>query len=160
MNMRNGIQFSSPLAAGNRLPSSICDSWPRHRHVRHAWLAMLLGFAFLSQQLGGFLGVWLSGVLFEHTQSYDAVWWLAILFGHLSAADQSADLEKPVQRSAANETEQKRRRCTGPSERISRADRLGVSLHKKPIVVHVVHDLRHLRWPDAIRHLPLIKRDF
>ena len=65
------------------------------------WLAMLLGFAFLSQQLGGFLGVWLSGVLFEHTQSYDAVWWLAILFGLLSAAINLPIVEKPVQRLAA-----------------------------------------------------------
>ena len=29
------------------------------------WLAMLFGFAFFSHQVGGFLGVWLGGVLFE-----------------------------------------------------------------------------------------------
>ena len=29
------------------------------------WLTMLLGFAFFSHQVGGFLGVWLGGVLFE-----------------------------------------------------------------------------------------------
>src|SRR5215468_6464068 len=65
------------------------------------WLAMLFGFALLSHQPGGFLGVWLGGVLLEHTQSYDAVWWLAILFGHLSAAINLPIVGKPVQRPAA-----------------------------------------------------------
>ena len=41
------------------------------------WLAMLFGFAFFSHQVGGFLGVWLGGIVFERTGSYNAVWWLA-----------------------------------------------------------------------------------
>jgi MFS family permease len=65
------------------------------------WLAMLFGFAFFSHQIGGFLGVWLGGVVFERAGSYDAVWWLAILFGLLSAAINLPILEKPVQRLAA-----------------------------------------------------------
>ena len=65
------------------------------------WLAMLFGFAFFSHQIGGFLGVWLGGVLFERTHSYDGVWWLAILFGLLSAAINLPIVEKPVQRLAA-----------------------------------------------------------
>jgi len=65
------------------------------------WLAMLFGFAFFSHQIGGFLGVWLGGVLFERAGSYDAVWWLAILFGLLSAAINLPIVEKPVQRLAA-----------------------------------------------------------
>ena len=40
------------------------------------WLTMLLGIAFFSHQVGGFLGVWLGGLLFERTGSYDVVWWL------------------------------------------------------------------------------------
>jgi predicted MFS family arabinose efflux permease len=64
------------------------------------WLAMLFGFAFFSHQIGGFLGVWLGGVLFERTGSYDAVWWLAILFGLLSAAINLPIVEKPVPRLA------------------------------------------------------------
>ncbi len=55
------------------------------------WLTMLAGFAFFSHQVGGFLGVWLGGVVFERTGSYDAIWWLFILLGILSARDQSAD---------------------------------------------------------------------
>jgi MFS family permease len=65
------------------------------------WLAMLFGFVFFSHQIGGFLGVWLGGVLFERTGTYDAVWWLAILFGLLSAAINLPIVEKPVQRLAA-----------------------------------------------------------
>ena len=35
---------------------------------------MLYGVAFFSHQVGGFLGVWLGGVVFVRTGSYDAVW--------------------------------------------------------------------------------------
>jgi len=65
------------------------------------WLAMLFGFAFFSHQVGGFLGVWLGGVLFERTGSYDLVWWLSILLGLLSAAINLPIVEKPVVRAAA-----------------------------------------------------------
>ena len=65
------------------------------------WLAMLFGFAFFSHQVGGFLGVWLGGVLFERTGSYDAVWWLSILLGLLSAVINLPIVEKPVARPAA-----------------------------------------------------------
>jgi MFS family permease len=65
------------------------------------WLAMLFGFAFFSHQVGGFLGVWLGGLLFERTGSYDVVWWLAILFGVLSAVINLPIVEKPVARAAA-----------------------------------------------------------
>ena len=65
------------------------------------WLAMLFGFSFFSHQVGGFLGVWLGGVLFVRTGSYDAVWWLAILFGVLSAVINLPIVEKPVVRPAA-----------------------------------------------------------
>ena len=60
------------------------------------WLAMLFGFAFFSHQVGGFLGVWLGGVVFERTGSYDAVWWLAIGLGVLSAVINLPIVEKPV----------------------------------------------------------------
>ena len=60
------------------------------------WLATLAGLAFFSHQVGGFLGVWLGGVVFEHTGSYDAVWWLSVLFGVLSAVINLPIVEKPV----------------------------------------------------------------
>jgi MFS family permease len=64
------------------------------------WLAMLFGFAFFSHQVGGFLGVLLGGYAFEHTGSYNAVWWLSVLFGVLSALINLPIVEKPVVRPA------------------------------------------------------------
>jgi predicted MFS family arabinose efflux permease len=64
------------------------------------WFATLSGFAFFSHQVGGFLGVWLGGLMFERSGSYDAVWWLAILFGLLSAAINLPIIEKPMPRLA------------------------------------------------------------
>ncbi len=65
------------------------------------WLAMLFGFAFFSHQVGGFLGVWLGGVLFERTGSYDSIWILSILLGIASALIHLPIVEKPVARAAA-----------------------------------------------------------
>jgi MFS family permease len=65
------------------------------------WLATLGGFAFFSHQVGGFLGVWLGGIVFDRTGSYDMVWWLAILFGVLSALVNMPIVEKPVARAVA-----------------------------------------------------------
>ena len=62
------------------------------------WLGTLAGFAFFSHQVGGFLGVWLGGIVFDRTGSYDPVWWLAILFGVLSALINMPIVEKPVVR--------------------------------------------------------------
>jgi predicted MFS family arabinose efflux permease len=64
------------------------------------WLTMLFGFAFFSHQVGGFLGVWLGGVLYEATGSYNVVWWLSVLFGVLSALINLPIVEKPVMRLA------------------------------------------------------------
>ena len=68
------------------------------------WMAMLFGFAFFSHQVGGFLGVWLGGLAFEKTGSYDIVWWLSVLFGVLSAVINLPIVEKPVVRAPSAET--------------------------------------------------------
>jgi len=62
------------------------------------WLAMLFGFAFLNHQIGGFLGVWLGGIVFDHFGSYDPVWWLAVAFGLISAVLNLPIVEAPVVR--------------------------------------------------------------
>jgi MFS family permease len=65
------------------------------------WLTMLLGIAFFVHQVGGFLGVWLGGVLFERTGSYDLVWWGSIFFGVASAVINLPIVERPVPRPMA-----------------------------------------------------------
>jgi MFS family permease len=64
------------------------------------WLAMLFGIAFFSHQVGGFLGVYLGGFIYERTGSYDIVWWLGVMFGLLSAIINLPIVEKPVARLA------------------------------------------------------------
>jgi MFS family permease len=64
------------------------------------WGGMLYGFAFFSHQVGGFLGVLLGGLAFERTGSYDAIWWLSILFGVLSGLINLPIVEAPVRRPA------------------------------------------------------------
>lgn len=65
------------------------------------WLTMLAGLAFFSHQVGGFLGVWLGGILYERTGSYDVIWYLTILLGFFAAAVNLPIVEKPVPRAVA-----------------------------------------------------------
>ena len=62
------------------------------------YMAMLYGFAFFSHQVGGFLGVWLGGILYERTGSYDWVWWLSVALSFASAAINLPIKERPVHR--------------------------------------------------------------
>jgi MFS family permease len=65
------------------------------------WFATLYGFAFVSHQVGGFLGVWLGGIVFEKFGSYAPIWWLSVLFGVLSALINLPIVEAPVLRRVA-----------------------------------------------------------
>jgi MFS family permease len=65
------------------------------------WFATLYGFAFVSHQVGGFLGVWLGGIVFEQFGSYTPIWWLSVLFGVLSALINLPIVEAPVARAVA-----------------------------------------------------------
>jgi MFS family permease len=62
------------------------------------YMAMLYGFAFFSHQVGGFLGVYLGGVLYEASGSYALVWWLSIALGIASAVINLPIEERPVER--------------------------------------------------------------
>jgi MFS family permease len=64
------------------------------------WLTMLFGFAFFSHQVGGFLGVWLGGIVFDAYGSYNPIWWLSVMFGVLSAIINLPIVEEPVGRLA------------------------------------------------------------
>jgi MFS family permease len=65
------------------------------------YLAMLFGFVFFSHQVGGFLGVWLGGLLYESRGSYAIVWWLSVALGIASAIVNLPIKERAVIRSAA-----------------------------------------------------------
>ena len=43
------------------------------------FMATLFGIVMLSHQIGGFLGAWLGGILFERTGSYDWMWYIDIM---------------------------------------------------------------------------------
>ncbi|MDP8919806.1 MAG: MFS transporter [Pseudomonadota bacterium] len=65
------------------------------------YMAMLYGFAFFSHQVGGFLGVWLGGLLYEINGNYSMVWWLSVVLGLLSALINLPIKEQPVERTPA-----------------------------------------------------------
>src|ERR1700736_1772737 len=65
------------------------------------WFSTLYGFSFVSHQVGGFLGVWLGGIVFENSGSYGPIWWLSVLFGVLSALINLPIVEAPVTRPVA-----------------------------------------------------------
>lgn len=50
------------------------------------YLATLFGFVFFGHQLGSFFGVWLGGLVFVRTNSYEPVWLCAMALGVLAAA--------------------------------------------------------------------------
>ena len=63
-----------------------------------AHLSMLSGFVFFSHQIGSFLGVWLGGLLYDRTGSYDIVWYLAIALGIFAAIVNLPVRETPIPR--------------------------------------------------------------
>jgi predicted MFS family arabinose efflux permease len=66
-----------------------------------AHFSMLGGFVFFSHQIGSFMGVWLGGVLYDRTGSYDVVWWLAIALGVFAALVNLPVKETAIQRPPA-----------------------------------------------------------
>ena len=49
------------------------------------YMGTLYGFVFLSHQIGGFLGVWLGGKMYDITGDYTMVWWIGVGVGAFSA---------------------------------------------------------------------------
>jgi predicted MFS family arabinose efflux permease len=66
------------------------------------WMSMLFGVVFLSHQVGSFVGLWLAGVLYDLTKSYDMMWWISIALGLFAAAVHWPIQERPVARLATN----------------------------------------------------------
>lgn len=49
------------------------------------YMGTLYGVVFLSHQIGGFLGVWLGGMMYDMTGGYTLVWWIGVGVGAFSA---------------------------------------------------------------------------
>ena len=62
------------------------------------FMATLFGIVFLSHQVGGFLGVWLGGLLYDRTGSYDAMWWAGVGFGLFAALVHLPINDRPLAR--------------------------------------------------------------
>jgi len=67
------------------------------------YMSMLYGIAFLSHQIGSFLGSWLGGRLFDYYGSYDVMWWVCVALGFISAAFHMPIIERPVARLSRQE---------------------------------------------------------
>lgn len=67
-------------------------------------LSMLGGFVFFSHQIGSFMGVWLGGVLYDRSGSYDLVWYIAIALGLVAALLNLPIKEAPIVRSPTPQT--------------------------------------------------------
>lgn len=68
-----------------------------------AHLSMLSGFVFFSHQIGSFMGVWLGGLLYDRTGSYDIVWYLTIALGIFAGLINLPVREAPIKRDAAGQ---------------------------------------------------------
>lgn len=62
------------------------------------YLAMLSGLVFFAHQMGSFLGVWLGGLLYDVTGSYNIVWWLGVVLAVLAALVNLPIDDRTVQR--------------------------------------------------------------
>ncbi|MDO9637196.1 MAG: MFS transporter [Pseudotabrizicola sp.] len=60
------------------------------------YMGTLYGFVFLSHQIGGFLGVWLGGRMYDITGDYTLVWWIGVGVGAFSAIVHLPIREKPL----------------------------------------------------------------
>jgi predicted MFS family arabinose efflux permease len=64
-------------------------------------MATLFGVVMLTHQIGGFLGAWLGGKVFEATGSYNWIWVADILLAVGAALVHLPIREAPLQRAAA-----------------------------------------------------------
>ncbi len=62
------------------------------------YLGALFGIVFFSHQIGGFLGAWLGGYLFDLTGSYDVVWLIATALGVVAAILHWPIADNPISR--------------------------------------------------------------
>ena len=84
-----GLLWLSTIPPTNALVAQIFG-------IQH--LSMLGGFVFFSHQVGSFVGVWLAGILYDRTGSYDIVWLIAIALGLVAGFANLPVREGPIAR--------------------------------------------------------------
>lgn len=62
------------------------------------YMATLFGIVFLSHQIGSFIGVWLGGLLYDTTGSYNGMWWAGVVLGIAAGLIHLPIDEKPLAR--------------------------------------------------------------
>ncbi|WP_135449650.1 MFS transporter [Tabrizicola caldifontis] len=60
------------------------------------YMGTLYGVVFLSHQIGGFLGVWLGGKMYDLSGDYTLVWWIGVGVGAFSALVHLPIRERPM----------------------------------------------------------------
>ncbi len=62
------------------------------------YMATLFGCAFVSHQVGAFIGIWAGGWLFDAFGSFAAIWWASVVLGVVAAAFNLPIDDRPVER--------------------------------------------------------------
>ena len=65
------------------------------------YMATLVGFTFVSHQIGSFLGIWLGGVVYDLTGNYDYIFWGGAILGLIAAIIHVPLDDKPLPRIAS-----------------------------------------------------------
>lgn len=66
------------------------------------FMATLFGIVFLSHQVGGFLGVWLGGRIYDATGSYEPMWWAGVALSVFATLVHWPIDERPLPRLAGS----------------------------------------------------------
>ena len=66
------------------------------------YMATLVGFTFVSHQIGSFLGIWLGGVVYDLTGNYDYIFWGGAVLGLIAAIIHVPLDDKPLARIASS----------------------------------------------------------
>ena len=69
------------------------------------FMGTLFGLAFVSHQLGSFIGIWAGGWLYDIHGNYDVIWWSAIALGVIAALLHFPIDDRPVERAAMQAAE-------------------------------------------------------
>jgi len=69
------------------------------------FMGTLFGLAFVSHQLGSFIGIWAGGWLYDIHGNYDVIWWSAIALGVIASLLHFPIDDRPVERAAMQAAE-------------------------------------------------------